>query len=96
MDDARIGFGLFLAPFHALGESPTLALERDLELISWVDTLGYDEAWVGEHHRRLPLPSCFWPLPPSAHATFDSERGRSASPITTRSWSRTGSCCSIT
>jgi limonene 1,2-monooxygenase len=50
MDDARIGFGLFLAPFHALGESPTLALERDLELISWVDTLGYDEAWVGEHH----------------------------------------------
>src|ERR1035437_1841748 len=50
MDDARIGFGLFLAPFHAMGESPTLSLERDLELICWVDTLGYDEAWVGEHH----------------------------------------------
>jgi len=50
MSDARLGFGLFLAPFHAMGDSPTLALERDLELISWVDRLGYDEAWVGEHH----------------------------------------------
>jgi len=46
----RLGFGLFLAPFHALGESPTRALERDLDLISYVDQLGYDEVWVGEHH----------------------------------------------
>ena len=37
-------------PFHPLGENPTLALERDLELIQWLDYLGYDEAWVGEHH----------------------------------------------
>jgi limonene 1,2-monooxygenase len=43
-------FGIFLAPFHRVGENPTLALERDLELISWLDTLGYDEAWIGEHH----------------------------------------------
>ncbi len=50
MADTRLGFGLFLAPFHAMGDSPTLALERDLELIGWVDRLGYDEAWVGEHH----------------------------------------------
>ncbi len=50
MSDTRLGFGLFLAPFHALGESPTLSLERDLELIAFVDRLGYDEAWVGEHH----------------------------------------------
>ena len=50
MSDPRLGFGLFLAPFHALGESPTLSLERDLELIAFVDRLGYDEAWVGEHH----------------------------------------------
>lgn len=50
MTGPHIGFGLFLAPFHTLGESPTLALERDLELISWVDTLGFHEAWVGEHH----------------------------------------------
>jgi len=50
MSNSRLGFGLFLAPFHAMGESPTLSLERDLELIAWVDRLGYDEAWVGEHH----------------------------------------------
>jgi limonene 1,2-monooxygenase len=43
-------FGIFLAPFHRLGENPTLALSRDMELIEWLDWLGYDEVWVGEHH----------------------------------------------
>jgi limonene 1,2-monooxygenase len=43
-------FGIFMAPFHRLGENPTLALERDLELLQWLDKLGYDEAWIGEHH----------------------------------------------
>jgi limonene 1,2-monooxygenase len=46
----RLRFGIFLAPFHPAGESPTLALERDLELIAHLDRLGYDEAWIGEHH----------------------------------------------
>jgi limonene 1,2-monooxygenase len=43
-------FGIFLAPFHPAGQNPTLALERDLELITRLDELGYDEAWFGEHH----------------------------------------------
>ncbi len=43
-------FGIFLAPFHRLGENPTLAIARDVELIEWLDQLGYDEAWIGEHH----------------------------------------------
>ena len=43
-------FGIFLAPFHRLGENPTLAMARDMELIEWLDWLGYDEVWVGEHH----------------------------------------------
>jgi limonene 1,2-monooxygenase len=43
-------FGIFLAPFHRLGENPTLAIARDLELIEWLDHLGYDEVWIGEHH----------------------------------------------
>src|SRR6185369_8909163 len=46
----RMKFGIFLAPFHQLGEDPTLSLERDLELIEWLDYLGFDEAWIGEHH----------------------------------------------
>jgi limonene 1,2-monooxygenase len=43
-------FGVFLAPFHRVGENPTLALERDLELLEWLDVLGFDEAYIGEHH----------------------------------------------
>ena len=43
-------FGIFLAPFHPVGQNPTLALERDLDLICHLDRLGFDEAWIGEHH----------------------------------------------
>lgn len=43
-------FGAFLAPFHDPRENPTLALERDLDLICHMDRLGFDEVWVGEHH----------------------------------------------
>lgn len=43
-------FGIFLAPFHPVGQNPTLALERDLELVEHLDRLGFDEAWFGEHH----------------------------------------------
>lgn len=42
--------GIFLAPFHSLRDNPTLALERDLQLCQWLDELGFDEAWIGEHH----------------------------------------------
>ena len=47
---ARIKFGTFLAPHHPLGESPTLQFQRDLELATHLDKLGYNEFWVGEHH----------------------------------------------
>jgi len=46
----RMKFGIFLGPFHRVGENPTLAMDRDLELVQWLDALGYDEAWIGEHH----------------------------------------------
>jgi limonene 1,2-monooxygenase len=42
--------GVFLAPFHSVRENPTLAMERDLELMVLLDQLGYAEAWIGEHH----------------------------------------------
>src|SRR5437870_3528965 len=48
--DWPLKFGIFLAPFHPVGQNPTLALQRDLDLIELLDDLGYDEAWIGEHH----------------------------------------------
>ena len=46
----RVKFGGFVAPHHPIGESPTLQLQRDLELAQHLDKLGYDEFWCGEHH----------------------------------------------
>ena len=48
--DWPLRFGIFLAPFHPPHRNPTLALQRDLELIVRLDELGFDEAWIGEHH----------------------------------------------
>jgi limonene 1,2-monooxygenase len=43
-------FGVFIAPYHMVGENPTLALERDIALVQAAEELGFDEAWFGEHH----------------------------------------------
>jgi len=50
MRNVKLRAGVFLAPFHPLGESPTLALERDLALAQYADELGFEEFWYGEHH----------------------------------------------
>lgn len=42
--------GIFLAPFHPLEEDPTEAIHRDLDLVTHLDRLGFEEAWIGEHH----------------------------------------------
>ena len=59
----RMKFGIFLGPFHRVGENPTLAIQRDLELIEWLDHLGFDEAWIGEHFtsvwENIPAPDLF-------------------------------------
>lgn len=49
-DLSDLRFGIFLAPFHGTAENPTLALQRDFELMDHLDRLGFDEAWIGEHH----------------------------------------------
>lgn len=49
-DHMGLRFGIFLGPFHPPSENPTLALGRDLDLVGHIDSLGYDEAWFGEHH----------------------------------------------
>jgi len=46
----RMRFGIFMAPFHPAGVNPTVLLQNDLELIEHLDRLGFDEAWIGEHH----------------------------------------------
>jgi limonene 1,2-monooxygenase len=43
-------FGVFITPFHPVGQSPTVALEYDMERVVALDRLGFDEAWFGEHH----------------------------------------------
>jgi limonene 1,2-monooxygenase len=50
LSDRFVKTGVFLAPFHALDENPTLAIERDMELVDHLDRLNYHEAWIGEHH----------------------------------------------
>lgn len=42
--------GVFLGPWHDTAEDPTRAIHRDLALMEWLDDLGFDEAWIGEHH----------------------------------------------
>lgn len=46
----RLRFGAFIAPHHAAGQNPTVALQRDLELVEHLDRLDFDEVWIGEHH----------------------------------------------
>ena len=91
----RLEFGIFMAPFHRRGENPTLALRRDLELIQRLDELGYDEAWIGEHHSGgweiIASPRCSSPPPASARSASGWAQASSASRTTTRSMSRTAS-----
>ena len=50
MKDVNLRYGIFLGPHHPVDEDPTYLIHRDLELMEWVDKLGFSEAWIGEHH----------------------------------------------
>src|SRR5438445_11053638 len=41
---------IFHGPHHATNLDPTYAYQRDLLLMEHLDRLGFDEAWIGEHH----------------------------------------------
>jgi len=44
-------FGVFHPPYHLpTGRNPQFLLRRDVELVQHLDRLGFDEAWIGEHH----------------------------------------------
>ena len=78
--DRPLTFGTFIAPFHPVGQNPTLAIERDLELVVRLDQLGYDEAWIGEHHSAgyeiIASPEVFIAVAAAAHEAHPSGHGR--------------------
>ncbi|MBS1892963.1 MAG: LLM class flavin-dependent oxidoreductase [Actinobacteria bacterium] len=43
-------FGMFFMPSHPPERALHDAIEWDLQCIRWADELGFDEAWMGEHH----------------------------------------------
>ncbi|MEC7489542.1 MAG: LLM class flavin-dependent oxidoreductase [Pseudomonadota bacterium] len=43
-------FSFFMMPTHRPSENPTLAFHRDIDLIPYVESLGYDSFNIGEHH----------------------------------------------
>ena len=98
--DWPLRFGAFFAPFHPVGQSPTHALEYDLERTVELDRLGYDEVWFGEHHSGgYELIGC-----PEVFIAAAAERTRHIRlapascrcPTTTRGLWPTGWCCSTT
>jgi limonene 1,2-monooxygenase len=46
----RLKFGVFVPPQNKVGLNPHLAIRRVIELVCHLDRLGFDEAWIGEHH----------------------------------------------
>ncbi|WP_433297021.1 LLM class flavin-dependent oxidoreductase [Pseudonocardia sp. CA-142604] len=43
--------GVFIPPWSLpLTLSPTAAIRREIEFVEFLDRIGYDEAWIGEHH----------------------------------------------
>jgi limonene 1,2-monooxygenase len=53
-------FSVFMMPLHHPTENPSLAFDRDIELIRYADDLGFDEFFIGEHHsggwETMPAP----------------------------------------
>ncbi|MGR8921695.1 MAG: LLM class flavin-dependent oxidoreductase, partial [Gammaproteobacteria bacterium] len=50
MSQPRMRFGAFIPPHTPPDEHPALALEEYMDRFVLFDKLGYDEAWIGEHH----------------------------------------------
>ena len=50
MSNVPMRHGVFMAPLHPVDEDTNSLIHRDLELMEWLDRLGFDEAWIGEHH----------------------------------------------
>ena len=57
----RVGY--FTMPLHPPGADPGRTMADDLEQLVFLDQLGYEEAWVGEHitaeWENIPCPDLF-------------------------------------
>ena len=95
---SKMRFGIFMAPFHNHEHNPNAALHRDLGLIQHLDTLGFDEVWVGEHHscgtEIIADPMIYCATALSAPGRSRSAPACCRSPTTTRCGRPTGSSSS--
>ena len=53
-------FGMFMQPSHPPEVSIYDGIQQDLQIIEWLDELGYSEVWIGEHLTVPwePTPAC--------------------------------------
>ena len=55
--------GLFMMPVHLPSKGMARTIKEDMETIIQADRLGFDEAWIGEHHtiqwENIPGPELF-------------------------------------
>lgn len=42
--------GVFMPPHHPNNEDVALAMQRDFQLVEYLEELGFSEVWMGEHH----------------------------------------------
>ena len=67
-----------------------------MELIQWLDYLGYDEAWIGEHHsagwETISSPELFIAAAAERTKHIKLALASSASPTTIPSWWPTAWC----
>ncbi len=47
---SNMKFGMFMPPLHPPRTSVTRDLAKDIEIVEWMDDIGFNECWFGEHH----------------------------------------------
>ena len=50
VESRHVRTGVFLPPHHNNDENVSLCMQRDFELVEYLEQLGFSEVWMGEHH----------------------------------------------
>lgn len=89
---APLRFDVVVTPFHPVGQSPTVALEYDLDRVVALDRLGYDEAWFGEHHsggyELIACPEVFIATAAERTKHIRLGKGQLTAPRTSHEWTK--------